>query len=456
MDAFRLSHPFMLTANNLKAPPFCTLSLSTHPRRCFKVESASTNKNNQPFDAAAFEAERLALDAEARQAMAEAADPKAWKWVIRKRIWDLMEARNFANNPRPVHHRIPNFVGASVAAQKMRELDVFQVAQCVKVNPDSPQKQVRFLTLSDGKKLLTPQPRLRTGFFSVLESSILTLDTMKEACTSVGVAKHGRPIGLDEKIKVDLIVIGSVAVDPRTGARLGKGEGFAELEYGMLRYMGAIDDSTQVVTSVHDCQLVDDIPVEKLLIHDVPVDIICTPTQVIFTHTTIPKPQGIYWDKLSPEKLGQIRILRELKKRIEQETGKKLPTGPSEKLPPTAKRSRRALREPQNPELIRACFPVRKVGLDRDKEDACQNRLRGNKPHRVLPHALPSLSHSLLRPESFQGLLRQREDCHDIVSLHPYFKPRCLPSPPTPLLLHALLQEEPQPQSQVLEANRYH
>jgi len=30
----------------------------------------------------------------------------------------------------------------------MRELDAFQVAQCVKVNPDSPQKQVRFLTLS--------------------------------------------------------------------------------------------------------------------------------------------------------------------------------------------------------------------------------------------------------------------------------------------------------------------
>ncbi|MCH81775.1 methenyltetrahydrofolate synthase domain-containing [Trifolium medium] len=191
----------------------------------------------------------------------------------------------------------------------MRELDVFSTAQCVKVNPDSPQKQVRFLTLSDGKKLLTPQPRLRTGFFSVIESNMLTSGTIKEACTSVGVAKYGRPIGLDEKIKVDLIVIGSVAVDPKTGARLGKGEsdsggiackiakrtkvqGFAELEYGMLRYMGAIDDSTLVVTSVHDCQLVDDIPVEKLLIHDVPVDIICTPTQVIFTHTSIPKPQG--------------------------------------------------------------------------------------------------------------------------------------------------------------------
>lgn len=78
--------------------------------------------------------------------------------------------------------------------------------------------------VADGKKLLTPQPRLRTGFFSILESTILVPGNINEACTSVGAARYGRPIGLDEKIKVDLIVIGSVAVDPRTGARLGKGE----------------------------------------------------------------------------------------------------------------------------------------------------------------------------------------------------------------------------------------
>jgi len=48
----------------------------------------------------------------------------------------------------------------------------------------------------------------------------------------------------------------------------------------------------RISLTVHDCQLVDDIPVEKLLIHDVPVDIICTPSQVIFTNTPIPKPQG--------------------------------------------------------------------------------------------------------------------------------------------------------------------
>lgn len=69
----------------------------------------------------------MSRDAEARKAMAEAsqketrneADPKAWKWIIRKRIWDLMEAQNIAQFPRPVHHRIPNFVGAHIAASKV-------------------------------------------------------------------------------------------------------------------------------------------------------------------------------------------------------------------------------------------------------------------------------------------------------------------------------------------------
>lgn len=83
------------------------------------------------FDAVAYESERLSLDAAAMENMAETArkeiesdkktDPKAWKWIIRKKMWDLMEARNYAMNPRPVHHRIPNFVGAPAAAAKVRD-----------------------------------------------------------------------------------------------------------------------------------------------------------------------------------------------------------------------------------------------------------------------------------------------------------------------------------------------
>ncbi|BBN04201.1 5-formyltetrahydrofolate cyclo-ligase [Marchantia polymorpha subsp. ruderalis] len=310
--------------------------------------SANRAGDEQGFDTANYDAERLRLDAETRANVAavavmeqERSGPGAWKWAIRKRIWDALEAQNVAEQPRPVHHRIPNFKGAAAAADRLARLPEFQAARCVKVNPDTPQKQVRFLTLSGGKTLLTPQPRLRTGFFSTLEAADLPAGVqIIEACTSAGAAKHGTPVGLDAPLRVDLIVIGSVAVDPSTGARLGKGEGFAELEYGMLRYMGAIDDNTLVVTSVHDLQVVEEgtIPTEKLLIHDVPVDVICTPTRTIFTNTSIPKPKGIYWEVLSPQKLEKIRVLQVLKKMIEEKTNQVLPSGPDEVLPPTAAR----------------------------------------------------------------------------------------------------------------------
>lgn len=39
------------------------------------------------------------------------------------------------------------------------------------------------------------------------------------------------------------------------GFRIGKGEGYADMEYGMMASMGAVSDSSVVVTIVHDCQV---------------------------------------------------------------------------------------------------------------------------------------------------------------------------------------------------------
>lgn len=84
--------------------------------------------------------------------------------------------------------------------------------------------QVRFEVLSSGKTLLTPQPRLRTGFFSTLTQASFPDNKMMYACSSAGVAEYGTPVDLEEQgLKVDMIVVGSSAVS-RNGARLGKGE----------------------------------------------------------------------------------------------------------------------------------------------------------------------------------------------------------------------------------------
>uniref|UniRef100_H2NRP9 Methenyltetrahydrofolate synthase domain-containing protein n=1 Tax=Pongo abelii TaxID=9601 RepID=H2NRP9_PONAB len=232
------------------------------------------------------------------------------KQDIREQIWDYMESQNLADFPRPVHHRIPNFKGSYLACQNIKDLDVFARTQEVKVDPDKPLEGVRLLALQSKKTLLVPTPRLRTGLFNkITPPPGATKDILRKCATSQGVRNYSVPIGLDSRVLVDLVVVGSVAVSEK-GWRIGKGEGYADLEYAMMVSMGAISKETPVVTIVHDCQVVD-IPEELVEEHDITVDYILTPTRVIATGCKRPKPMGITWFK--DARVSDLkRALREL------------------------------------------------------------------------------------------------------------------------------------------------
>ncbi|KAI5276859.1 Methenyltetrahydrofolate Synthase Domain-Containing Protein [Manis pentadactyla] len=107
------------------------------------------------------------------------------KQDIREQIWNCMESQNLADFPRPVHHRIPNFKGASRAAERFPCLQEFQVARTIKVNPDAPQKNARFFVLDSKKTLLVPTPRLRTGLFNkITPPPGATKDILRKCATS--------------------------------------------------------------------------------------------------------------------------------------------------------------------------------------------------------------------------------------------------------------------------------
>ena len=89
---------------------------------------------------------------------------KTLKNEIRIRIWDAMLQKKVARPPLPPHNRIPNFVGAEKASGLLTTLKEWKNAEIVKVNPDSPQRSVRFKTLKAGKLLLMPTPRIKEGF----------------------------------------------------------------------------------------------------------------------------------------------------------------------------------------------------------------------------------------------------------------------------------------------------
>jgi len=186
-----------------------------------------------------------------------------------------MEEKGIATFPRPVFHRIPNFIGAKKAAQRVNELPEYKTAKAVFCNPDSPQRHVREMALMHGKMLVMATPRLRKGLL-LLDPHVIPQNRLFEASSIRGAFKHGRFVKPSE-VKIDLFVAGSVAVS-LDGGRLGKGTGYSDQEYAILKKADGLAPGLLVVTTVHDVQIVEKIPRDEW---DVPVDVIVTPTRVI-------------------------------------------------------------------------------------------------------------------------------------------------------------------------------
>lgn len=227
------------------------------------------------------------------------------KQTIRERIWLEMETKGIVTFPRPAHGRIPNFVGSREAAMRLCSLPAYKLARTIFVNPDAAQLAVREIALRDGKRLIMATPKLREGFITLNPSEI---KDRENGATIRGAFKHGKKTNV-RKIKVDLVVEGSVAVDGK-GGRVGKGGGFGDLELAILREVDAITDITPVVTTVHPVQIVDEVPMNK---HDAPVDLIVTPDRVIETAHIHPKPRRVIWELLPSDAFKRMPVLAELR-----------------------------------------------------------------------------------------------------------------------------------------------
>ncbi len=203
--------------------------------------------------------------------------------------------------------RIPNFAGAKLAAQRLAGHRTWKRARVVKANPDSPQTHSRRQALEEGKTLVMAVPRLRDQHpFRLLDPRRLNARQVREAATIKGALRHGRVVADDELPEIDLVLCGSVAVNLE-GARIGKGGGFSDIEYGVLIDAGKIDDHTVVATTVHPIQILrENLPMTD---HDLPVDLIATPRAVVEVERGYRRPRGILWNHLQPPQIHEIPIL---------------------------------------------------------------------------------------------------------------------------------------------------
>jgi 5-formyltetrahydrofolate cyclo-ligase len=239
------------------------------------------------------------------------ADLLAAKAVLREQVWADLDQPGIARFPRPAN-RIPNFVGAEAAARLLAETDEWRVASTVKSNPDSPQWPVRTRALQDGKVVYMAVPRLAEDDpFFLLDPEHLA-DDPRKASSIKGAVRSARTIGVDELEPVDLVVTGCVAVD-ESGARLGKGGGFSDLELALAAEARLVDAHTIVVTTVHERQVLAAgmVPTTS---HDIHVDIVVTPERVLRCR----RPRGwklpeLRWGELTDEKIAAIPLLARMR-----------------------------------------------------------------------------------------------------------------------------------------------
>lgn len=227
---------------------------------------------------------------------------------VRDMVWRAMEVRGISRFPG-TKGRIPNFVGAERAALHLQTLPAWRAARVVKINPDAPQLPVRRMALREGKRVYMAVPRLR-DLECFLELDPARLGTRALQAASIkGAERLGRPVRLEAMPPIDLIVCGSVAVNGK-GARVGKGGGFSDLEYGLLAETGKVGPRTPIVTTIHPVQMV---PQQiEMRAHDIPVDVVVTPDGPIPLRAAFPRPRGIYPEALDDRKIEEVPVLARL------------------------------------------------------------------------------------------------------------------------------------------------
>ena len=139
------------------------------------------------------------------------------KFAIREEVWTALEQAKVVRG-RTVHDKIPDFYGSKEAAERVFDLEVWQRARVIKSNPDKAQRPLRQQALEEGKLLYMAVPRLRDERCFVELDPALMACTPAQGSTISGAFRHGRPVFVEEMRQVDLVISGSVAVNPRGGA----------------------------------------------------------------------------------------------------------------------------------------------------------------------------------------------------------------------------------------------
>ncbi len=160
---------------------------------------------------------------------------------------------------------------------------------------------------------MVPTPDLSKGglFNRLVSGPGASRDELHRLASRVGIERDSKPIPIAARTRIDLVVVGAVAVDA-SGRRIGRGGGADDLTFAMAASNRSVGKDTLVCCTVHDCQVFEHLPPDLFGAHDLPVDLVATPTRVIRVRSRLDKPCRILWGLLSRERFAQVGVLREM------------------------------------------------------------------------------------------------------------------------------------------------
>lgn len=240
---------------------------------------------------------------------------ETWQKIKEQKLSPVRRFNSFG-----MFNKIPYLVGVDKAAELLAETDEFKKANSVKVNIDLAQEQVKLEVLKAGKTLLVPPSHKSTNVYAKIvapsDPAELDLAAQKKLIKLQGAEDTFVEIDINSTEKIDMVVVGSYAVD-RQGRRIGKGNGYVDLDVGILTHLGCVTKDTLLVTTVHDVQVYDALPENLFQSYDLPLDLIVTPTEVIRVGRRLARPAGIEWNLLSSRRLEIVPVLKSIKEKLE-------------------------------------------------------------------------------------------------------------------------------------------
>ncbi|XP_021699647.1 methenyltetrahydrofolate synthase domain-containing protein [Aedes aegypti] len=275
---------------------------------------ATEDQNNEPQPAAA------------EQPPAEDKPKEVTKRSIRLETWQKIKDQKLTPLRRfSVFNKIPNYIGAEKAAELLAETEEFKKANSIKVNIDLAQEPVKLEVVKAKKTLFVPPAQKSSNVYAKIKNcnpDEQDLATQKKIIKLQGEEDTFQEIDMHGIEKLDMVVVGSCAVS-RQGHRIGKGNGYVDLDIGILTHLGVITKDTLIVTTVHDVQVYDTLPENLFQTYDLSLDLIVTPTEVIRVSKRLPRPAGIEWKLLSSRRLEIVPVLKCIKE-FEEKSGKEI------------------------------------------------------------------------------------------------------------------------------------